>query len=609
MEDSGVDGTYAQELHQKQVRELLNKEKIKLWLPPYTNEDGSRGESPKELITRYSQDLQITQEAVSGIIETLRVHALHKLAEREKYKKSGLALLKIKMTGQATSAGKMQQISLEMSLDVEGKELRDMISHQVSLPPEQLKLICQGRVITNEGTLAAQGLKHGSQMMGLCLSVTQAEAAKQQEDVNRMMDTRKAAELLSDKAETDDYDIQIADQSGRPLNLPSAEKKALTLAMTLHEKGRAALKKKEHGRALLLLLEADKEFRKCRADILNAVDNYAVLCLDIVWCYLCLKNVEDLPDADSRLCASEECFQRTYGNNMERLMAVKGGSGTELALFMRLHLLQGIVAFHQHNTQQAGRLLRRAEEELQRLTVDGDKLAQVMQMGFKEREGRLALRVTNGDVEASVQYIMKKREEKKAIGEKVEEERRKKKIQKTLGSTAKGDKVNVDTYEMLLAMGFRNGASAEALRQSNNDLSLALEVLQNHPELLDLPDPSPSSVPITDDMLAQVVSMGFESDMARNALQKHHGNIERAIEDLIKSGGVIQSPISESSSSSSSSSASSEASSPDKQKQREVLDDLVSDIAKDEDDYLDLTLHDEAEFLNHYKTLLESIQT
>ena len=36
---------------------------------------------------------------------------------------------------------------------------------------------------------------------------------------------------------------------------------------------------------------------KCRADILNAVDNYAVLCLDIVWCYLCLKNVEDLPDA------------------------------------------------------------------------------------------------------------------------------------------------------------------------------------------------------------------------------------------------------------------------------------------------------------------------
>lgn len=37
--------------------------------------------------------------------------------------------------------------------------------------------------------------------------------------------------------------------------------------------------------------------RKCRANILSAVDNHAVLGLDIVWCYLCLQNVEELPDA------------------------------------------------------------------------------------------------------------------------------------------------------------------------------------------------------------------------------------------------------------------------------------------------------------------------
>ena len=36
---------------------------------------------------------------------------------------------------------------------------------------------------------------------------------------------------------------------------------SLTLAMTLHEKGRAALKSKNYSKALLLLLEADKEFK------------------------------------------------------------------------------------------------------------------------------------------------------------------------------------------------------------------------------------------------------------------------------------------------------------------------------------------------------------
>jgi hypothetical protein len=37
--------------------------------------------------------------------------------------------------------------------------------------------------------------------------------------------------------------------------------------------------------------------RKCSADILSSVDNYALLCLDVVWCYLRLQNISSLPDA------------------------------------------------------------------------------------------------------------------------------------------------------------------------------------------------------------------------------------------------------------------------------------------------------------------------
>lgn len=61
------------------------------------------------------------------------------------------------------------------------------------------------------------------------------------------------------------------------------------VALTLYAKGKAALSAGNYEEALLLLLEADRDFRGCNSDLLNGVDNYALLNLDIVWCYLCLK--------------------------------------------------------------------------------------------------------------------------------------------------------------------------------------------------------------------------------------------------------------------------------------------------------------------------------
>ena len=49
---------------------------------------------------------------------------------------------------------------------------------------------------------------------------------------------------------------------------------ALTLALTLHEKGRSELKKRNYAEALLLLLEAEKEFRYSRS---SPCDHYCEL--------------------------------------------------------------------------------------------------------------------------------------------------------------------------------------------------------------------------------------------------------------------------------------------------------------------------------------------
>lgn len=75
--------------------------------------------------------------------------------------------------------------------------------------------------------------------------------------------------------------------------------------------------------------------RKCHADILDRVDNYGLLNLDIVWTYLHLKSLQYLSDSEARLKICEESFYRCYGPNLERLTEIKGTSGTNIisALF------------------------------------------------------------------------------------------------------------------------------------------------------------------------------------------------------------------------------------------------------------------------------------
>ena len=71
------------------------------------------------------------------------------------------------------------------------------------------------------------------------------EALKIVAEQRRMLEqTKQDAERLSGRDSTrDDYFLQVADQSGKSLDLPQEEKTSLIIAMSLHEKGRAALKK------------------------------------------------------------------------------------------------------------------------------------------------------------------------------------------------------------------------------------------------------------------------------------------------------------------------------------------------------------------------------
>jgi hypothetical protein len=112
------------------------------------------------------------------------------------------------------------------------------------------------------------------------------------------------------------------------------------------------------------------------------VDNYGMLNLDIAWCYLSLQSIAELPAVESRLSKCEKSLHRSYGENLERLIALKGSSGWEAVLFVRLHLLQGIAAYHQGQIEKSKFYFAKVEGEMSRLRVSDDQLADLINMGL-----------------------------------------------------------------------------------------------------------------------------------------------------------------------------------------------------------------------------------
>ncbi|XP_078722061.1 NEDD8 ultimate buster 1 isoform X3 [Lampetra fluviatilis] len=600
-------GSLLEEHLQVRVRDALRRDGVKLWLEPYT-ESGGTGAALEELGARYSSELSAELSMVLGSLETLRLHALRRLHEQAAFKQSGLATLRYRMA--RPGGGRLETGSLETRLDITGQQLKATIGQLCDIPSVNLKLISAGRIIEDGRSLQEQGVRPAAQIMVVPLMLTERQAHESEEQQLRLARTRQGAQLLADidddsEAPANTPYLQIADQKGNPIQIPQQEKKALMLAMSLHEKGRAMLKRGEHSSALLLLLDADREFKcdcppptamQCRSELLSAVDNFAVLCLDVVWAYLRLQSLDALPDAHDRLVSAQATLNKCYGVNLERLYSLKG-----------------IVWYHQGNSEQAIHHLSQAETLLSRLAVDGEKLAHLVSLGFTPQEARLGLRACEGNLEMAATHVMQRREERRAMREREREERRQARRMRRYGRTAGGHWVDTDSLRNLRAMGFASRTAAEALRQADNDVHRALQILEDHPELLALSDndADEESVEVTEELLLQVMALGFDYEMAERALRSARGNLQRAVDALVTSGGVLP-PSTSSSSSSSSATTPTDGrvrTEEEARSEREAMEEVTADVPEHEEDYLDSTLQEEAEILQTYQTLLAQART
>lgn len=115
--------------------------------------------------------------------------------------------------------------------------------------------------------------------------------------------------------------------------------------------------------------------------------------------------------------------------------------------------------------------------------------------------------------------------------------------------------------------------------------------------------------------LQQVTEVGFLPLIAREALLRYQGDIEKTVEALIACSGILPPRPSKGDKPGTSGGARSKRDDEDDEdaltdEQKKAVDELIKpDIAEDEEDYLDLTLEDEARFIEEYKMMLASLRT
>ncbi|KAG7223002.1 hypothetical protein INR49_029224 [Caranx melampygus] len=508
----------AEQNTEAKLKNLLKQNKIQLWNPPYTDDNKQPGQQHiEELAECYAPLLGLPVSEVGATLEYIRVQAV-KRGEGNKMigKDHGLKYIKLILNGKTLCVGEFRH--------------------------------------TADQRLDEQGVKNNNKMMVLKVSDAELKQQMSQEEQRKkeqsesLQRTQKGFQILSERDGSEDPDttpfLEIADQKGNPLKIPHKERKALILAMGFHEKGRSLMKRKQYDNAL-----------KCDSALLTSVDNYAVLQLDIVWCYKALEALTCLDDGKSRLQRAEDCFLKCYGEQRERLLMIK------------------------------------VEFLFSSLCLDSEKMAQLMALGFSEREARLGLRACQGNLEGAANHISTRRQEREELKQRERQKRSRR----------------MEDITTLTEIGFSRRDAARALHSADGDVNKACEILQNSRQAAQLTNNN-TEMAVGPNKVEQLMYLGFEREASEEALRLTGGDVQAATMLLLDNQGVL-SPPSTSTSSSTSPSSEEPTTSSNSIEDEELVSEVLDDISRHEEDYLDLTLEEESELIEKMKTFLNRAPT
>lgn len=361
------------------VVNLLTKHKIKLWEAPDFGSDKNLNQLD-DLLMKISDESGLMEDELKLILVKLQRHSIQKLEENKNFQRDGTCLFRIKVFGNSDK-NKIDK-SIQANISMTGNELKQFLIQNFKLDCDHLKLICNGKVIKDEATLSYQEIKNHSTLMALCVYEKAIQNLKEDtREAKMIMDIKEAVNFLTSESLKNGNNfsqkIKLQNQNGFTLKLSENDQSCLTIAMILHEKSKISIKKKDFLKALILLAEAEKEFLNCQdKSLLQNVDNYALLNLDIIWCYLNMESLNDLKNAEERMEICENGLKKCYGSDLGRLMSLKSDMVNKYTpIFVRLNLLKAILKYHRGKKNESREFLDMASREMKKILVDDDKVA------------------------------------------------------------------------------------------------------------------------------------------------------------------------------------------------------------------------------------------
>lgn len=366
-------------------------------------------------------------------------------------------------------------------------------------------------------------------------------------DIKRILET---AEKLAKKNDDgigyrSNYFLELTDSSGKKVFFPQKDREAISLGLTLHEKGKEYRKRGGDmwATSLELFLLSYKALNSVDKKFICMIDNFPILCLDIVWMYYRMNDSKNLKEAYRYLQEAEKGFERAYGKNLERLQAFRSNEFCpEQVLLIRLKILQAINAYYQGDIRRADNILLLAQLDMRKLSVSDQHIAQIVSIGFSQSHARKALRVNKNNIEASIGYLLQIQEDRKRAEEEENRRLEKRRRARRYGLTHDRKVVDIDLLDGLknseVTSHIPTELIAEAIRVACNDREKTLDIILNPVSLENL-GKAVEERKVQREKIRKVRDAGFSREESKRALKSCGWNPKLAV-NILKMGYITK---------------------------------------------------------------------